>query len=1012
MKELLYLISLLLLQIHSVSRAQEKPFTLLNEESGLAYNAVYCASRDLFGKLWIGTGNGLSIYDGNNFANIRKSDGLPGNAIWAIEPIDDDLVYVASYLGGLTVFRKNQIWKTLHLKHPVKDDTFRKLHYSTIHKTLFIGTDFGIYILKDTTFHLLGHFNEPAKKSSVLAIAELQGTIYFTIHNDRETGGFFRLDINSDDILKSKVVQILGDGQGYGLTKLGNQLFVAIENVIYRYYPETGDIEKCIETDSQFYSWTMTGTKDGEILVGGFGEGPFKTGIFSIEPDKKEIKSTPFNTGNVSVMNLISDPELNLTYACTDHGLFLLPESPVEIFPLKGESLITDILSIENTVYILTEKNIYRHIDGKTEKFISISDVERIINIKAREYLKNSTINRGKNNVDRLLNQLAQSQSMVPLRFTSEKGGQFLQTSSGAISFPDFATYLPIPHGVFTYRGAADTTFWVPRYDLLKFFPSISTSLDNPYLHTQDSILVKDIVAIKTKDDITYFASNINGLFALKGNRIHHLNSSNSKMDDVLFDMDMDTVGGVWCASSEGNLFRVVFSEQLKIQNIYNKTNTPIKGVNYKWLKFSKKYLYIGTDAGLNQIPLDQIESDSIREGNFYNRYNGYEFISAKSPQIGHDGSLFVFTSDKLIRIKPTKPAKTKLRIVFSDIKLNNALVNIEDLVDKRLPSKIRSITLQFATAKIPVSGNIEYSYSINDNSREVGNSVLLSNPRPGQYTLICEALDKETSITYKEVINFSVRKPLWQSPFALALFIAGFWGIIYLLIRQNFNRKRKIEEEKLLLSQKISDLQIQSLQSQINPHFVFNSLNSIQNFILNNNPEEASVYLATIGGIIRKNLEMISEEVISLSRELEFLNKYIEIEKLRFKDNLDIEIINQVSEVEKTYIPPMLIHPLVENSIKHGIRILNKTGIIKVFFELNNGLLTICVEDNGIGRAVSAQYKDQNHNSFGLKLIDERLSLMNDRYKSDDFGISIIDLYEEGEPSGTRVKIMIPQVF
>lgn len=1012
MKTHLLLIAYFVLQVHALSAAREKPFFHYTEESGLAYNAVYCASRDDVGNLWVGTGNGLSIYDGNKFTNIRKTEGLPGNMVWAVEPAGDDLAYVACYLGGVAVFHKKQIIKTLHLKHPVKDDTFRKLLYSPAHKTLFAGTDFGIYVLKDTTFHLLGHFNEPLKKSSVLAMTEYQGKIYFTIHNDRETGGFFRLDIHPEDILKSKAVQISGDGQGYGLTISNGHIFAALENVIYRYDPESGKTEKHVETDRQFYSWTMSGKKNGEIFVGGFGEGPYKTGIFSLETSGRKIMPVPFNTGNVSVMNLIYDQKLHLTYACTDHGLYLFPDSPFEIFPLPEGSLILDILALNNTIYILTDHQIYKHTKGRTEPFIAVADIGKIMSAKAGEYLKHSEKNYGQNNVDRLMSQLEQSQNMVPLYFTSDRGSHFLQTSSGAISFPDLSVYLPIPHGLFTTKGVLDTILWVPRYDLLKVFPSIRNSVDNPYFRTRDSIQVKDIAAIISRDQITYLASYINGLYAIEGNRIHHLNSSNSEMDDVLFGMALDAEGKVWCASSEGNLFRVSLTDSLRIQRKYDRYNSTIQGVSYKWLLFHEKYLYLGTDEGLNQIPINELKNDTIRRGYFYNRHNGYEFISAKSPQLTDDGSLYVYASDKFIRILPDEPSPAELKIIFSDTKLNNRMVDLDELTGRRLPSRIRSISVNFSAAKIPGAGNIEYSYRINDNDDESGNAILLSNPRSGEYQLLCEALDKETSKKYREVIRFSVKEPLWQKPWVIGLFVLSTSGLIYFLTKLRYSRKRKKEAEKILLSQKIADLQIQSLQSQINPHFVFNSLNSIQNFILNNNPEEASFYLATLGGIIRNNLEMISEEFITLTRETEFLKKYIEIEKLRYKDKLKIEMINQVSNGEMILIPPMLIQPLVENSIKHGIRILNKEGIIRIKCELQNGILTVCVEDNGIGRANALQHKDQNHNSHGLKLIAERLALLADKYKTDKFRMNITDLHMEEKPAGTRVEIMIPQIF
>jgi len=1009
-KKFLFLISLFLFINTQVSISQEKPYYQLSEESGLIFNSVYCTAKDNFGKLWIGTGNGLSIYDGNKFLNLKKIDGLPGNMVWAVEPVEDNLVYVACYLGGLSVFQNYQLKETYHLKHPVRDDTFRKLHYSITHKTLFVGTDFGIYIFKDSTFYLLGHFNEPLKKSSVLAIEEFQGDIFFTIHNDKEPGGFYKLVINSDDILKSKPNQLIGNLQGYGLTVAGDNVYVGLENSIYKFDPSSGIIEKFIETDSQFFPWTMTSQNNGEIYVGGFGEGPFKTGIFSLEVATKKIKPTLYNIGNVSVINLVYDAETELTFVCSNHGLFILPITPFEIFPIKDESMILDIMEHGESIYILTEKNIFKLENGKIEFFIAIPDIEKKINNLARIYLKSIKVNDGQNNVDRLLSQLSQSKSMIPLYFVGDKGCDYLLTSSGTISFPELANYIPIPHGQFTSCSESDTTFWVPRYDLLKFFPDIKRSLDNPYFVTGDSIQVKDVVSIKTEKNVTYFASFINGLYALSGKHIYHLNSTNSLLDDVILDIDFDNEGNAWCVSSEGNLFKIRLTDKLEIVSRYNKNNSPIQGSNYKWLKFNNNFLYIGTDLGLNKIPVEKIYNDSIGTGNFFNRHNGYEYISSKSPQITSDGSLFIATTDKLIRILPTEPVYSKLKMSFPEIRLNGKEVSYYQIQGKRHAGNIKSINLIFSVAKIPSSANIEYRYRINSNKLESGNNVLLSNPRSGHYTILCEALDKESSEIYQEEITFIIKKPIGESTWFLSLVFFNIIFLLYFLIRNRFNKKRKIQEERLFLSKKIADLQIQSLHSQINPHFVFNSLNSIQNFILNNSPEKASVYIATLGGIIRDNLEMISNEFISLSREIEFLKKYIEIEKLRFKDKINIEINNHVPNLEKVFLPPMLIQPLIENSIKHGLRVLPKKGLIRIYFDNYDGLLLICVEDNGIGFSKASELRNENHISYGIKIIEERLALLNNKNGTDKFGIQIKEIIVAGNVAGTRVELSIPQ--
>jgi LytS/YehU family sensor histidine kinase len=197
-----------------------------------------------------------------------------------------------------------------------------------------------------------------------------------------------------------------------------------------------------------------------------------------------------------------------------------------------------------------------------------------------------------------------------------------------------------------------------------------------------------------------------------------------------------------------------------------------------------------------------------------------------------------------------------------------------------------------------------------------------------------------------------------------------------------------------------------------MNPHFVFNSLNSIQNFILSNDIEKAVTYLGTLGSLIRINLEHVSKEYISLSEEVKFIEKYIEIEKMRFKEELVISTVVKITDTDVTILPPMLIQPLIENSIKYRNRSSNHKGRIQIEFCLENNLMTVSVTDNGVGRTNSKINLSTPHTSMGLDLISKRLSLLNEKFETTDFQILITDLYLNGTPSGTKVQVNIPQIY
>jgi len=226
---------------------------------------------------------------------------------------------------------------------------------------------------------------------------------------------------------------------------------------------------------------------------------------------------------------------------------------------------------------------------------------------------------------------------------------------------------------------------------------------------------------------------------------------------------------------------------------------------------------------------------------------------------------------------------------------------------------------------------------------------------------------------------------------------------------------KKKQETEMLRLQ--ATRLQLKALRAQMNPHFMYNALNSIQNYITSNEINAAAKYLAKFAQLMRRSLEYSELEIISLEEEIEFLEEYLYInEKLRFENRLKYDIIiDEEIEEDILGVPTMIIQPYVENAIEHGLRTRDK-GLIKVLFFLYDEDTILCVvEDNGIGRAKAHQLrmKDpqyQNHRSRGTKITEKRLEILH-RAKHEESFIEIIDLVDEetGEAKGTRVEIRIP---
>jgi len=256
----------------------------------------------------------------------------------------------------------------------------------------------------------------------------------------------------------------------------------------------------------------------------------------------------------------------------------------------------------------------------------------------------------------------------------------------------------------------------------------------------------------------------------------------------------------------------------------------------------------------------------------------------------------------------------------------------------------------------------------------------------------LVEIESKNTKITQQRLLYFSI------------LIIAIAIAVIIVV----FINRKKIKAEKLQLELANKKLAIEQklLQSQMNPHFIFNSLNSIQRYVSENDVFNAQIYLARFGKLMRAILIQTRQSEISLEDEIETLNLYIELEQLRFGNKFEVNITCNTELHDGIYIPPMIVQPFIENAILHGFGNIDYKGILTIHFEVNKSQITCTVKDNGIGRKKSKllqETKQKNHNSLGIQVTKERLESKGKITKSENI------IYTDLE-QGTLVTIFIPQ--
>ncbi|WP_446779303.1 tetratricopeptide repeat-containing sensor histidine kinase [Macellibacteroides fermentans] len=233
-------------------------------------------------------------------------------------------------------------------------------------------------------------------------------------------------------------------------------------------------------------------------------------------------------------------------------------------------------------------------------------------------------------------------------------------------------------------------------------------------------------------------------------------------------------------------------------------------------------------------------------------------------------------------------------------------------------------------------------------------------------------------------------------------------WGVSLLFILVSAGSVWIVRQKRIKQRAKQVELEQKLLRSQMNPHFLFNSLGAIQSYMLKNDGRKAAFYLSNLSSLMRAILKNSREEVISLQEEKETLEKYLVIHKLRLGERLNYVVsVSEELDLEEVYLPPMMIQPFVENAVIHGIEPMDKEGIIHVRFYKEETFLVIQVDDNGAGIHDSSKNKNATHVSYALQIFKERVANLKKRY-----GTEILYSIIAKDPSiesGTLVTVKIP---
>ncbi len=293
-------------------------------------------------------------------------------------------------------------------------------------------------------------------------------------------------------------------------------------------------------------------------------------------------------------------------------------------------------------------------------------------------------------------------------------------------------------------------------------------------------------------------------------------------------------------------------------------------------------------------------------------------------------------------------------------------------------------------------------------------NAVQYSNLPAGKYTFKVRSCNNEGVWNLEPLIfKFNIDPPFWKRWWFILSLILFIIAMVIVAFRLRINQVKKQQRREAKQQVEIAKNELKALRAQMNPHFLFNSLNSIMNYIMNKNDDEAIFFLNKFARLMRLILNNSEKQQVTLSEEIDSLKLYLELEQMRFNNKFEYQIIVD-AKIDAGYeeVPTMLIQPYVENAILHGLTPSKMNGNLIIELRYQGDFMVCTIKDDGIGRKKSFEMKQnqaREHKSMGMKIANDRLRLLNSINNS-ELSVKIDDLYDiNGNAKGTSVNIFIP---
>lgn len=1029
----------------------------LTVEQGLPSNYITCFTKDADGFMWVGTYRGLVRFDGSKVLVFQNKDSdstsISGNYIKNIAIEGDSIMWVATAKNGLNKFNlKTHKFKRYYpnldlkkslpseeviaLKHDSFGDLWIGFHRGGFCKYNRLNDNFDAITLPDFKNGRDDRQNNIVKKF----IFDTENkhivwlfTIYDLIRYDDENKSFkvFSYHTRNDED-KNRI-----HGIGYGIKGFDGKFYIpASHRGVLVFDPLTEEWENYNELEfnplnNRENTYHKIEQKDSST----FWLGSQSRGLAILDLKKGYIQAID------SCREDEKDQLCKLFITCMDMST------------QEGHWIGTnDGLRLYNKIG--NQFQVYKH-NAKNKNLKNRSSIVSIYKHNDRGYYYGGYAGEGVYYFD--INTSTQSIIDPPRKYQPGVLHEMFYTRS-ILPYNDSTLLVLSDNALFKLYTQTN------RLEEINF--GLEYSIDYFYLHR----------LFNHSDGTFYISTRHNGIYRLNSdfNYIEHLEhleaDSNSLISsNYIYEICEDPFGKVWIGTEDGfSVFdpathsfsnssyllrldsvpqlKVIFSIKLAPDSGLWFIDARANGVSLAY-PYTKPYNFKPIITGRNSLAerLGNIHFSKngntiittknglsiIKKNGHIERYNdkqGLPALRTLGPIIElNDERIVLGSINRLIQFHPDSlfdfPKDIPIYISSISIFNENLDINLNEIVKDGLSLTYLQNFFSINIGIINYDNPDEYklSYRLKGLSDEwivdKEKKAVFTNIPGGSYLFEARILDKNNEILEQNLsMPIKIIPPFWEE---LWFKILGFSIFLSIGLAFYFIRIRNIKREALLkteFNKQIANMELSALRAQMNPHFLFNSLNSIRNKIISNKPAEADKYLVKFSRLVRQVLQNSREKLINLKDEMETLNLYVELESSRFDHRFEYELkVAEGMKLEKLKIPPLILQPYVENAIWHGLMQKEESGKVSIEISIEDNGLRIIIEDDGVGRAKAKELKSKkalNRQSMGMGITGDRLKIIENIYQL-NCKAEITDLIDlNGDAIGTRITLTLPLIY